>query len=91
MHPVTTSLAPVSLHVRQRERDVDGLLARGLDERARVDHDEIGVAGRGRGLEPVREQGGDDLVGVDRVLRAAERLDVEALGHRPVIVVVTLP
>ena len=56
MQPVTTSLAPGSLHIRERERDVDRLLAGGLDERARVDDDEIGVLGRGRGLEPVGEQ-----------------------------------
>ena len=33
------------------------------------------------GLQPVGEQRADQLVGVDLVLRAAERLDVEALRH----------
>ncbi len=59
----------------------------GFDERARVDDDEVGVARLGRRCEPVGEQGCDDLVGVDSVLRAAERLDVEPLRHGPIIVV----
>ena len=75
------------LDVGERERDVDRLLARGFDERARVDDDEVGVARRRRRREPVGEQGRDDLVGVDGVLRAAERLDVEPLRHGPIIVV----
>ena len=82
MQPVTHELGAGPLHVGERERDVDRLLAGRLDERAGVDDDEVGVLGGRRGREPVGEQGGDDLVGVDGVLRAAERLDVEALGHR---------
>ena len=44
------------LRIGERERDVDRLLAGRVDERARVDDDEVGVLGRGRGREPVGEQ-----------------------------------
>ena len=68
--------------VGERERDVDRLLACGLDEGARVHDDEVGLGGRcGRG-QAVGEQRGDDLVGVDRVLRTAERFDVKPLSCR---------
>ena len=78
MQPVTHELGAGRLRVGERERDVDRLLAGRLDERARVHDDEVGSPARRRGHETVGEQGRDDLVGVDGVLRAAERLDVEA-------------
>jgi len=40
---------------------------------------EIGLGGRAGRREPVPDQGGDDLVGVDGVLGTAEGLDPEAL------------
>ena len=52
MQPVTTSFAPLRFDVRERERDVDRLLARRFDERARVDHDEVGVPGSVAGASP---------------------------------------
>ena len=63
------------------EDRVDALASRVVDERARVDDDQVGharVVGR---LHPVGEQRADQLVGIDLVLGTAERLDVEALRH----------
>ena len=69
----------VTTPLLEGEDRVDRLPASVVDERAGVDHHQIGVARvRGR-LHPVGEQRPDQLVGVDLVLRAAERLDVEAL------------
>ena len=65
----------------EREDRVDRLTAGVVDEGAGVDHDEVGERGVVGGLHAVREQRADQLVGVDVVLRAAERLDVEPLGH----------
>ena len=67
--------------VVEREDRVDRLLARLLDERARVDDDEVGrrrVVGR---RHPVGQQRADQLVAVDLVLGAAQGLDVEPLPH----------
>ena len=77
--PVTTSLAPRPCGTSAERQDgVDRLLARRLDERARVHHDDVGVVGaRDRRSRPSATRDADDLVGVDGVLRAAERLDVE--------------
>ena len=63
----------------EREDRVDRLTAGLVDERAGVDDHEVGegrVVGR---LHAVGEQRTDQLVGVDIVLRAAQRLDVEPL------------
>ena len=60
----------------------DRLLDLGLEVAADV-HDEVGVLGRTGRLEAVREQRRGDLVGVDGVLGATERLDEEPLGHAP--------
>ena len=62
------------------EDRVDRLAPRVLDERAGVHHDEVGLVDRARGLQAVGDEGRDDLVGVDGVLRAAERLEVERRG-----------
>ncbi len=58
-----------ALRVGEGERDVDRLLTRGFDERARVDDDEIRILGRHGRRETVGEQGRDDLVAIDGVLR----------------------
>ena len=79
---MTTSFAPGLAGGRERQDGVDRLLARRLDERARVHHDQVGVVGAEGGREPVGQQGCDDLVGVDCVLRAAESLNVETLDSR---------
>ena len=63
------------------EDGVDRLLAGCLDERTRVDDDEVSRLGVVSRAQAVGEQGADELVGVDLVLRATKRLDVEALGH----------
>ena len=73
------------LHLGQRERDVDRLLPGCLDERTGVDHDEVGVLGLVGGGEPVGEERGDHLVGVDGVLRAAQGLDEEPGGHARIL------
>ena len=65
----------------ERQHGVDRLLPGGLDEGARVDDDEVGVIGLVDRLQSVGEQRADQLVRVDLVLRTAQRLDVEALGH----------
>ena len=52
MQPVTTRRAPGRFDVGQREDGVDRLLAGRLDERAGVDHDEVGVLGAVGGLSP---------------------------------------
>ena len=70
-------LGPGLAGVAEGEDGVDRLLARRLDERARVDDDEVGVVGAVGGHQAVGQEARDDLVGVDGVLRAAERLDVE--------------
>ena len=67
--------------VRQREDRVDRLLAGLLDEGAGVDDHEVGVGGVVDRLHAVGQQLADQLVGVDLVLRAAERLDEEAAAH----------
>src|SRR4029079_17661247 len=51
-------------------------------ERTRVHHDEVGVVGAVGGDETVGEQRRHELLGVDSVLRAAERLDVKASRGR---------
>ena len=79
--PVTTMRAPVFARGRQRQDRVDRLLASLLDERARVHHHEVGLVDGFRRLQAIREQRADELVGVDLVLRAAQGLDVEPLGH----------
>ena len=71
----------VATQLGEGEHGVDRLLPGRLDEGARVDDDEVGGAGVVSGLHPVGEQRADQLVRVDLVLRAAQRLDVEALGH----------
>ena len=65
----------------QSQDGVDRLLAGCLDERTRVDDDEVSRLGVVSGAQAIGEQGADELVGVDLVLRATKRLDVEALGH----------
>ena len=73
---------PGLAHLVEGEHGVDRLAPGGVDERARVDHHQVGggrVVGR---RHPVGEQRADELVGVDLVLRAPQGLDVEALRHR---------
>ena len=78
MHPVTTSLAPARfVSASASATSIDSWRAASMNAhvftttRSASDASEVGD-------ETVGEQGGDDLVGVDGVLRAAERLDVEA-------------
>ena len=73
--------AAVAPPLVEGQHGVDRLLAGGLDERARVDDDEVGRLGVVGRAQPVGEQRADELVGVDLVLRAAKRLDVEAFRH----------
>ncbi|MEY2775900.1 MAG: hypothetical protein RL218_1125 [Actinomycetota bacterium] len=63
------------------EHRVDRLAARLLDESTRIDDDEVSRSWVVGGDETVCEQGSDDLVGVDVVLRTAQRFDIEPLGH----------
>ena len=71
----------VATLVVEREDRVDRLATGLVDERAGVHHDEVGERGVVGRFHAVREQRADQLVGIDVVLRAAERLDVEPLGH----------
>ena len=65
--------------VGQGQDGVDGLLAGGIDERARVDHDEIGRLGVRGGAVALCSEIALQLVGVDLVLRAPQGLQpVEA-------------
>ena len=73
--------AAVAPPLVEGEHRVDRLLAGRLDERARVDDDEVGRLGVGRRTQPVGDQRADELVGVDLVLGTTKRLDVEAPGH----------
>ena len=82
MQPVTTRRLPVAAPLVEGEHGVDRLLAGRLDERARVDDDEVGRLGVVGRAQPVGEQRADQLVGVDLVLRATKRLDVEASRTR---------
>ena len=84
---MTTSLpCPAFLCSRHLEDRVDALLFGRVDERARVDDDDVGVLGR----VDQRVAGGLDLaehqLGVDLVLRTTERDEVDALagGSGPV-------
>jgi hypothetical protein len=61
----------------QVQDDLDGLLPGLLDERAGVHDDEVGRRGVVDGRHPVGQQGPDELVRVDLVLRAAQGLDEE--------------
>jgi hypothetical protein len=63
------------------EDRVDRLASRVVDECAGVHDDQVGKGSVVGGLHAVREERADQLVGIDVVLRAAERLDVEPLGH----------
>jgi len=71
----------VATALGEGEHRVDRLLAGRLDERTRVDDDEIGGPGVVGGDHPVGQQRANELVRIDLVLRTAQRLDVEALGH----------
>ena len=69
-----------ALERRRLEDRLDRLLARVLDERARVDHDHVGLGGIGdEGASGPVEVAEHDL-GVDEVLRAAEAHDPDARG-----------
>ena len=85
MQPVTTSRASGRFRSASAEGSVDRLLPGRLDERTRVDDDEVGVLGLVGGDEPVGEERGDHLVGVHGVLRAAQGLDVEPGGHTAIL------
>ena len=69
---------PGATALTQGEDRVDGLSASLLNEGAGVDDDEFGIGGVVDRGHPVREEGADELVGVDLVLRTAQCLDVEA-------------
>ena len=71
---VTTSLAPATLVAQAQDR-VDRLLAGLVDEGARVDDDDVGLVGRIDRRHAVGSETTLELVGVDLVLRAAERLE----------------
>ena len=80
---MTTSFAaPAFLYSRHLEDRVDALLFGGVDERARVDDDDVGALGR----VDQRVAGGLDLaehqLGVDLVLRATEGHEVDALRRQ---------
>ena len=62
---------------------VDRLLAGIFDERTGVHDHEICSADIVGRQHAVGQQGADQLVGIDLILRAAESLDIEALGHDP--------
>jgi hypothetical protein len=63
--------------VGQREDGLDRLLPGGVDEGARVDDHEVGDSGVIGRHHALGEEGADDLLGVDLVLGAAERLEDE--------------
>ena len=79
---MTTSLPRLAfLCCGHLEDGVDALLLGGVDERARVDDDDVGRLGRvhqrvARGLDLAEHQ-----LGVDLVLRTAERHEVDALAR----------
>jgi len=64
---------------------VERLLLRGVDEAAGVDDDEVGTAVGLRGLVALGAQLGEDALGIDERLRAAERdeTDFRAFGNGP--------
>ena len=75
-------LRPGLLVLRHLEDGVDALFLGGVDERAGVDDDDVGALGR----VDQRVAGGLDLaehqLGVDLVLRTAERHEVDALSEQ---------
>ena len=74
--------------VGQRQDRVDRLLARRLDEGARVDDDDVGIGRRGH--EPIGQERAGELVGIDLVLRAAQCLHPEAPCHPDRVLVLYL-
>ena len=87
-HPVTTKRAPSLRGAGHPEDRLDRLLPRLFDERAGVDHDEVGFIGRVGRHQAVRDERARELVGVDLVLGTAEGLDPEPARHRPTRVLV---
>ena len=68
--------------VAQGQDGLDRLLSGGLDEGAGVDNHDVGLVGGCRRHQTVGDQRAHELVGIDLVLRAAERLDPKRLlGH----------
>src|SRR5207249_1814011 len=63
------------------EDRVDGLLPRALDERARIDDDDIGPGGLVDGLVAFAPKRAEETFGVLLVLRTAERTDENLRGH----------
>ena len=63
------------------EDDVRGLLLRGIDERARIDHDGLGVAGLRFQPPAGRAELGDHHLGVNQILGATEADERDA-SHR---------
>ena len=72
---------PVFACIGQGENRVDRLLARRLDERTRVDDHDVGVGRCACRYEPVGQERTDQLLGINLVLRAAQRLYPEAVRH----------
>ncbi len=59
---------------------VDGFLLRGVDERAGVDDEHVGLVGVGRDFHSVFQNAAEHDLGIDEVLRAAERDDADLGG-----------
>jgi hypothetical protein len=74
------SRSPRTLEVRGGEDGVYGVLLCRLDEAARVDEDDVGLAGLGHELEPARVQPAGELFRVDLVAGTAQRDDSDAAG-----------
>ena len=68
-------LGALTTLVAQAQDRVDRLLAGLVDEGARVDDDDVGLVGRIDRRQAVGSETTLELVGVDLVLRAAERLE----------------
>ena len=71
----------VPAELGQGEDRLDRLLPGRLDERAGVDDDQVGQRRVVDRHHPVSQQGARQLVAVDLVLRAAQRLHEERPGH----------
>src|SRR4030095_2570441 len=70
----------VLLQLRQLEDRVDRFLAGAVDEGARVDDDALGVLGRRRERKAGLGQHAEHELGIDLVLRAAERRQMDLHG-----------
>ena len=68
---------PVGLELRHLQDGVDALLARGIDEAAGVDHDDVGLVGAIYNLVTTRVGGSEHELAVDPVLGATEGDEVK--------------